>query len=124
MGSVRITQGFEPPENLRHKGIDIGGSRGAPIYAAHQGKVIYAGRAFRGYGNMVLIEYDNEWATLYAHLQKIRVHEGDQVTQGSVVGTMGRTGRATGVHLHFEVMHNKEPVNPLQFLTMTRVVAK
>lgn len=114
---IKINQRFSLWKKKRaHQGIDLGGSRGIPILAAHTGVVVYAGRAFKGYGKMVLVEYNGEWATLYAHLHKINVKEGQTVDPGEQLGTMGRTGRATGVHLHFELMQNKQPVDPLLFL--------
>lgn len=122
VNTIRITQYFQPPGNPHHKGIDIGGSRGMPIHAAHQGHVVYTGRRFKGYGNMVLIEYDNRWATLYAHLQRIKIKRGAKVAPGTLIGTMGRTGHATGVHLHFELMHDKSPIDPLQYLRAGQLV--
>lgn len=116
VAQVRITQSFAPAKNPRHKGIDIGGYKGMPIIAAKEGRVIYTGHAFHGYGNMVLIEHPGEMATLYAHLQRIKVRQGQTVNSGTLVGLMGRTGRATGVHLHFEVMHHRQPMDPLLFL--------
>jgi murein DD-endopeptidase MepM/ murein hydrolase activator NlpD len=116
VSDIRITQNFEPSKNPRHKGVDLGGRRGTPIYAAHDGHVVYTGRDFHGYGNMILLEYNNEWATLYAHLRKIQVREGEYIHAGTTIGTMGRTGRATGVHLHFELMHKKLPIDPLIYL--------
>jgi murein DD-endopeptidase MepM/ murein hydrolase activator NlpD len=86
--------------------------------------VIYAGNGFGGYGNMVLVEYNNEWATLYGHLESIAVREGRIVKAGDPLGGMGATGHATGVHLHFELMHNREPVDPLTLLTKGKKVAK
>lgn len=65
---------------------------------------------------MILLEYDPEWATLYGHLDRYLVKPGDVVQQGQVIGLMGRTGRATGVHLHFEVIQNKQPIDPLVLL--------
>lgn len=115
--SVRINRGFRPASDRNHQGIDLGGPRGTPILAAHEGVVIYAGRDFRGYGNMVLIEFDKEWATLYGHLHQINVAEGRIVRAGDPIGTMGRTGRASGVHLHFELIQKREPVDPLPHLT-------
>lgn len=113
---VRINQHYAPPRNRRHQGIDLGGGRGTPILAAHEGIVVYTGNKFSGYGKMVLIEFDSRWATLYAHLDDIDVREGQRIYQGDQIGKMGRTGRATGVHLHFEVMRNKVPVDPLRYL--------
>lgn len=120
---IRITQNFEPARNPRHQGLDLGGPRGTTIMAAHEGRVVYTGHDFHGYGNMVLIEFDDEWATLYAHLRRIRVRQGEYVHAGTTIGTMGKTGHATGVHLHFELMHKKEPIDPLLYLDATRYTA-
>lgn len=114
--NVRLNRGFRSGE-APHQGVDLGGLKGTPILAAHEGVVVYTGRDFRGYGNMVLIEFNNEWATLYGHLNEIVVAEGRIVKPGDPIGSMGRTGRATGVHLHFELIKEKSPVDPLPFLT-------
>jgi len=111
--SVKMNRGFRPRTDPNHEGLDLGGPRGAPILAAHEGVVIYSGRDFRGYGNMVMIEYDPQWATLYAHLDKIFVKEGHLVKAGDPIGSMGKTGRASGVHLHFELIHQRVPIDPL-----------
>lgn len=114
---VRINRGFRTPEDAKHDGLDLGGRKGMPIMAAHEGVVIYTGKEFRGYGNMVMIEYNQEWATLYGHLNEIAAKEGQVVRPGDFIGTMGSTGHATGVHLHFEVMHNHAPTDPIPLLT-------
>lgn len=113
---VQLSRGFDGEKARPHQGIDIRGSKKSPIFAAHPGKVVYTGHDFRGYGNMVLIEYDKEWATLYGHLDEISIEEGARVMPGDLIGKMGRTGRATGVHLHFELMHYRQPVDPMPFL--------
>ncbi len=113
---ARMTRGFLPNKRRPHLGIDLAAPKGTPILASQAGTVIYAGREFRGYGKMVLIESGNGWATLYAHFDKILVSEGQKVRQGEVVGAMGRTGRATGVHLHFEVRKDRGPIDPLPLL--------
>ncbi|WP_374033098.1 M23 family metallopeptidase [Bdellovibrio bacteriovorus] len=113
---ARMTRGFLPNKRRPHLGIDLAAPKGTPILASQAGTVIYAGREFRGYGKMVLIESGNGWATLYAHFDKILVAEGQKVRQGEVVGAMGRTGRATGVHLHFEVRKDRGPIDPLPLL--------
>lgn len=117
---ARLTRGFLPKKRKPHLGIDLASARGTPVFSAAQGRVVYAGRDFRGYGRMVLIESKNEWATLYAHLDKIYVNEGQSVQIGETIGSMGRTGRATGTHLHFELRKNKAPVNPLVYLPSSR----
>ena len=116
LNDIHINRGFNVQKRRPHLGIDLAGVRGTGIFAAHPGKVIYAGRAYRGYGRMVMIEYSDQWATLYAHLDSIQVHKGDTVAQGQLVGRMGRSGHATGVHLHFELFREKTPVDPLLYL--------
>lgn len=114
---IKLNRGFKPPSDPKHAGIDLGGKRGTPILSAHEGVVIYTGDEFRGYGNMIIVEYGDEWATLYGHLDKISVETGAIVGPGDAIGTMGDTGVASGVHLHFELLHNRQPVDPLNFLT-------
>ncbi len=121
--SVKLNRGYRPGNDRNHQGVDLGGPKGAPILAAHEGVVVYTGRDFRGYGNMVLIEYNNEWATLYGHLNEIVVDEGRIVKPGDPIGSMGRTGRASGVHLHFELIREKNPVDPLPYLTRSSHMA-
>jgi len=113
---ARLTQPFRLGPKRAHWGIDLANKKGTPILAAESGYVIYTGRGFRGYGNLIVIEHSPEWATLYSHLDKIQVKEGAYVQRGQQIGTMGRTGRASGVHLHFEMRHNRQPVNPQAYL--------
>lgn len=113
---ARMTRGFMPNKRRPHLGIDLAASRGTAIYAAHDGVVIYAGNDFRGFGKMVLIEGTKGWASLYAHFDRIDVRAGQRVIQGQKVGGMGKTGRATGVHLHFEIRKARGPVDPIQYL--------
>lgn len=115
--NVRVNRGFRPSSDRNHDGVDFGGKKGAPILSAHEGVVIYTGSDFRGYGKMVLVEYNHEWATIYAHLSSIDVEPGQIVDAGTEIGGMGRTGKATGVHLHFELLRNRKPVDPLPFLS-------
>ena len=114
--SVKLTQPFVSSSRRSHRGVDLGGGRGTPIKATHRGFVVYTGRKYRGYGKMVLIEFNEEWASLYAHLDSISVKKGEVVNAGDVIGGMGDSGKTTGVHLHFELIKNKQPVNPLDYL--------
>lgn len=116
--NYQFVRGFKKARAGRrpHKGLDLDGITGDPIFAAHSGVVVYAGTGFTGYGKMILIEYDGTWATLYAHLNRFHVRTGDVVSRGDRIGDMGRTGRATGSHLHFELMRNKQPIDPVPFL--------
>jgi murein DD-endopeptidase MepM/ murein hydrolase activator NlpD len=112
----KLTQTFKNHPR-KHDGIDIGGQRNTRIYAAEAGRVIYTGHDFNGYGKLIIIEHAGDtWASFYAHLNGFKVREGQRVFKGQLIGLMGRTGRATGVHLHFEIRHRLRPVNPLVFL--------
>ncbi|MBN8537845.1 MAG: M23 family metallopeptidase [Deltaproteobacteria bacterium] len=121
---ARLTRGYSSDpvphpkkrKNRSHWGIDLAAQKGTPIYSSHQGHVVYAGKDFKGYGKMVLLEGENGWATIYAHLDKITVKEGQKLRQGDLLGLMGKTGRVTGVHLHFEIRQHKEAYDPLLFL--------
>jgi murein DD-endopeptidase MepM/ murein hydrolase activator NlpD len=113
---ARLTRGFMPKKRRPHYGLDLAAPKGTSIYTAHAGMVVYVGRDFRGFGKMVLVESGFGWATIYAHLDRFMVREGQILKKGDLVGLMGRTGRATGVHLHFEIRKNKAPVDPLLYL--------
>lgn len=115
--NIKVNRGYRPSTDLNHEGLDLGGKRGYPILAAHEGLVIYTGSDFRGYGNMILVEYSSEWATLYAHLDSVNVQPGQIVQAGEDLGGMGDSGQASGVHLHFELLHDRKPIDPLPYLT-------
>lgn len=119
--NVNLSQAFRPRKNPKHRGIDLAGDRNQPIYAVKAGRISYAGQKFNGYGKMVLIEHDLTWSTLYSHLNSIKVSNGQYVKQGQVIGYMGRTGRASGVHLHFEIYRNKIPQDPLRIVPVKYV---
>jgi murein DD-endopeptidase MepM/ murein hydrolase activator NlpD len=114
---ARLTRGFLPNARPRpHLGLDLASNKGTPIYAALDGTVIYAGSGFRGYGRFIIVENELGWATFYGHLDKMLVKNGEHVEKGQKIGKMGRTGRATGTHLHFEVRKDKKAIDPLAFL--------
>ena len=116
VNQVTMSRGFQASRRP-HYGLDLTGPRGTSIYAAAEGRVIYAGSGFSGYGRLVIVEHGAEWATFYAHLEKILVGEGQLLGPGQVLGTMGDSGRATGVHLHFEVRRDRQPLDPLSVLS-------
>jgi murein DD-endopeptidase MepM/ murein hydrolase activator NlpD len=98
-----------------HTGIDIGARHGVTVKAARYGSVIYTG--YKGaYGNVVLIDHGSGIATLYAHLSRFYVTEGEYVTTQEAIAAVGSTGWSTGPHLHFEVRQGGEHVNPLRWL--------
>lgn len=106
---------FGPRGATRHDGIDIAAPEGTLIRAAADGTVIYAGTQ-RGYGNIVILRHEGDLITLYAHNQKNLAREGDTVRAGHPIATVGRTGRASGPHCHFEVRRGTAPHDPLQYL--------
>jgi murein DD-endopeptidase MepM/ murein hydrolase activator NlpD len=98
-----------------HSGIDFRAAYGQTVRATAAGTITKAGR-FGGYGNMVEIDHGNGFATRFAHLSQVLVHDGQKIARGAVVGQAGSTGRSTGSHLHYEVRENGRPVNPVNFL--------
>lgn len=106
---------FGPRGAARHDGIDIAAPEGTLIRAAADGTVIYAGTQ-RGYGNIVILRHDGDLITLYAHNQKNLAKEGETIRAGHPIATVGRTGRASGPHCHFEVRRGTTPHDPLQYL--------
>lgn len=98
-----------------HKGIDIARPSNLNIKAADNGVVVSAGWDSGGYGNKIVIDHQNGYRTIYAHLNSIDVSAGQIVGQGQTIGIMGSTGDSTGTHLHFEVYKNGSLQNPLKF---------
>ena len=111
-----ITQKFHNFKKRPHLGLDLKAPLGTPILSVQKGKVIYSGHQFSGYGNIVMVEHNPHWTSLYAHLDQLKVKEGQKLDKGDIVGTVGQTGHSTGVHLHFELFYNKKNVNPLKYL--------
>lgn len=102
-----------------HSGIDFRGAIGTPVYATAQGLVMKSERS-GGYGNHVVIDHGYGYETLYAHLSKLDVKVGDRVNRGDLIGALGNTGRSSGPHLHYEVHHNGQPVNPRYYLQLSK----
>jgi murein DD-endopeptidase MepM/ murein hydrolase activator NlpD len=99
-----------------HNGLDIGNSRGTPIRATGRGRVISSG--WQGaYGWTVVIDHGHGYRTLYAHASRLAVKAGDRVKRGSVISYMGSSGRATGPHVHYEVIYKGTNQDPAKFLS-------
>lgn len=96
-------------------GVDIEAVQGRDVAAVFAGHVVYTGW-FKGYGNLIILDHDNEYFTLYAHVADILVKEGDDVKQGQRIGTVGDTGSLEGSRLYFEVRYQGKPQNPEQWL--------
>jgi murein DD-endopeptidase MepM/ murein hydrolase activator NlpD len=99
-----------------HKGIDFAGKEGSRVVSVGDGVVSWVGRR-AGYGKLVEITHGNGYVTRYGHNERLLVKAGDTVKKGQPIALMGSTGRSTGPHVHFEVVHNDEQVNPAKFLT-------
>jgi len=111
----RLSSHFGARGDGHHDGIDVLAPKGTPVRAADAGTVLFAGEQ-RGYGNLVLLKHADGLVTVYAHHDANKVRAGDVVSKGQTVGTVGRTGRASTDHLHFEVRVDRKARNPLFYL--------
>ncbi len=109
---------FNKYNRVYHSGLDLAAKVGTPVVSAADGEVIFTGRN-GGYGNSVIIQHKNGYKTVYAHCSQILVEVGESVKMGRVIAAVGRTGTATGAHLHFEVFLNGKIMNPESALNMT-----
>ena len=98
-----------------HKGVDLASNKGNKIKTMAKGKVIRSGQS-GGYGLLVEIDHSNGFKTRYAHLNRAYVQKGEYVNQGDTIAEVGSSGRSTGPHLHYEVLFNGTPVDPMAFM--------
>ena len=97
-----------------HEGMDFSAPIGTPVYATADGRVATA--SWQGlYGNLIEIDHGFNYLTRYAHLSRIEVQPGQEVHRGDLIGRVGNTGKSTGPHLHYEVLHRGRPVNPINY---------
>ena len=115
-GVITLEFGKSSGYQVFHTGIDIANSQGTPITPFMQGEVVYAGEIFWGYGKHIIINHGDNIRSIYGHLDKIFVFEGQKVNIGDEIGRMGSTGWSTGPHLHLETRVYGLPVNPRVFL--------
>jgi len=99
-----------------HEGIDLPAPVGTPVFAAADGRVVYAGAAIRGYGNLIVLKHAGDLLTAYAHNSVLLVSQGQSVRGGDRVALVGQSGHATGPHLHFEVRSGQIPRDPMSYL--------
>jgi len=104
---------------IMHNGIDVGLPSNTNIFASADGKVSMA-KFSRSYGNWIIIDHENGYQTVYAHLNSFKITEGQSVKAGDVIALSGSTGRSTGPHLHYEVRHNGTPINPQSFIEQAK----
>lgn len=107
-----VMAGFD---DVKNKGLDIGGKAGDPVLAAADGRVVYVGAGLRGYGNLIILKHNNIYLTAYAHNQTLLVKEDQSVLKGQKIAEMGNSD-ADRVKLHFEVRRQGKPVDPAKYL--------
>jgi murein DD-endopeptidase MepM/ murein hydrolase activator NlpD len=112
VANIKVNQGF----SYFHPGLDLGSEVGTPVKAIKKGAVTEAGYSPGGYGNTVLVDHGDGLTSRYAHLSRIEVSAGQEVTTDTEVGRVGSTGRSTGPHLHLEIRKNNIPLNPISVL--------
>ena len=112
VSTIKLNQNYK----FYHPGIDLDGETGDTIEPIKKGKVIGIDHSKFAYGNSIIIDHGANTTSLYAHLSKIDVKEGQEVTTDTKLGEMGSTGRSTGSHLHLEVRDHGIPINPLSVL--------
>lgn len=110
----KIIENFSATEG-GNKGIDISGSKGQAIIATASGRVVYAGNALRGYGNLIIIKHNDDYLSAYAHNDTMLVREQEEIKAGQKIATMGSTGTSS-TRLHFEIRYKGKSVNPLRYL--------
>lgn len=120
-GTITRGYGYDPVMGDFHSGIDIGSLRSLEVRAAAPGVVEATGYStgFDGYGNVVMVDLGAGIEALYAHLASVRIHVGDRVWGGELLGEAGCTGFCTGTHLHFELRANGMPFDPSPLLPAT-----
>ena len=104
-----------PFEEGKAKGLGIAGKAGDPVFAAADGRVVYAGSGLRGYGNLVILKHNPTYLTAYAHKQTMLVKEDQNVKRGQKIAEMGATD-ADSVQLHFEIRKQGKPIDPTRLL--------
>lgn len=107
----QVTSWYGQRGRSTHTGVDIGADRGTDVRAAKDGKVVFRGRRGK-YGRLVIIDHGDGVQTYYAHLSGYNTRKGRKVRRGQTIGRVGKSGRATGYHLHFELRIGGRPIDP------------
>ena len=112
-----ITEFGSSQRGVHNDGVNIAASEGAPVGAAAKGRVAFVGTNIKSFGKLVLVKHDGGIITAYAHLGDISVTEGDIVTAGQSIGTIGQSGRVDSPQLHFEIRKSRQPVDPRSLIS-------
>ncbi len=111
----KVSSGFGRRRGQSHEGIDIPAKKGTPVHAAEAGRVIHSGR-LGDYGKVVIVKHAGRYSSVYAHNTRNKVSKGKFVEKGDLIATVGRTGNASGSHLHFEVRRDRVAQDPIRYL--------
>ena len=103
-------------QGLKNDGINIAAPRGAPVVAAENGVVAYAGNELRGFGNLLLLKHSGGWITAYAHNETLLVKRGDKIDKGQTIAKVGSSGSVQKPQLHFELRKGKKAMDPIKYL--------
>lgn len=115
VNDIDVSSTFGYRHGELHAGIDLRAPRGTEIYASAAGRVVFSGSR-PGYGRMIVIDHENGIETVYAHNNRNLAEVGQRVRQGQLVASVGRSGNATGYHVHFEIRRLGKSVNPVSYL--------
>jgi murein DD-endopeptidase MepM/ murein hydrolase activator NlpD len=120
-----LLSGYGPKaDGMRNDGINIGAPEGAPVKAAENGVVAYAGKELRGFGNLILIKHEGDYVTAYAHNEELLVKRGDIVRRGETIARVGSSGNVDSPQLHFEVRRGSQAIDPLSVMTQQSASAQ
>lgn len=119
--AFRYSSGFGPRGGRQHRGVDMAGAAGSPIYTTGDGVIDFAG-VQSGFGNLVIVDHGNGYKTYYGHMSRIRATLGERVARGDRIGDMGSTGRSSGNHLHYEIRIDGVAINPMTYIKAARNV--
>lgn len=108
----KVIRAYDPG----HGGINIKAPKGTPVLAVNNGVVVHTGNKLRGFGNIILVRHDNGFNSVYAHLDNVRIKNGDIVYTGQRIGSVGKTGNVREPQLHFELRKGRVPVDPTDYL--------
>lgn len=115
ISGAKLTSRFGPRRGRPHEGVDLAAKRGTRIRAAESGKVIHSGR-LGDYGNVVIVKHAGHYRSVYAHARKLFVRKGQFVDKGQKIAEVGKTGNASGPHLHFEIRQRETARDPMLYL--------
>lgn len=111
--NIEVSSSYGTRGHKFHQGVDLRAPVGTPVLAANDGTVVYVGSKIRGYGRMIVLKHEDNFYSVYAHHSKNLVKVGKKVSRGDKIALSGKSGHASGPHLHFEIRQGTESYNPV-----------